>query len=702
MPYATRKTKQPSQTAEPHRGSPEPQEGGSAEKESALPAPPTPCVPPVSEAATPQRGCNDEARSRRRPDKEQITDILQRIPGVHSETFHKPKQRSGKKASDLCCQLPTVDAILPLMVEIFDRFIANERPRAGFEELVYASLGKLASPKLEALKAGFEGYRNLSPRLRDCLFTDRLANKIREDGVTPGEVIEAFIQEGLAYTGQVLFSHSKGVMGPGQVRMWDAVLPPTPNGSQQPRIFTGPWPWITAIRPDVGDYKEYGSKASYQTLFSTPTYTFQPYQIARDCQVSLNPNKPGELITQCVPQTPPPPSPGALFPNFCEGGEEYTYNGQCLQFPVVEPGATIGIRGFNFITNTVKVWFENRDIGLKMAVSGAPVYGDLETPVKDAQGHVIHDWRVSDTVVVTLPNEHPNQPGAPLPPGLYTVTIEVDNLLAAVYAGGVAPRLKTNALILQVEPDPNVRFHFWSEQGHCYEETDGLGSDEIWFDAWVAHLIPAAMPTGKHTLEPVKHIEFDRAAWDDMDSGEDAGGYSADLWNGSFNRGFMIAGLIGFEVDSEAAARDQIRDFGSAFVHYLESIWSGALAAEGAAASIAKMISLTLSQGLIALAVIAAILLIVGLAWAAWAPADRIAMDLITLNARAAWDLTSKNGQFPPVERYRFEEVKTSHNPRPKAPDTPSSVRYVAEHRYTTPEAGEDSDYGITFFLTRG
>ncbi|GAP08067.1 hypothetical protein ATHL_02967, partial [Anaerolinea thermolimosa] len=661
-----------------------------------------PCTPPASEVIAPQHDCNERGRPRRRPSKEQITDILKHIPGIHPEDFHKPKQRSGKKASDLCCDLPTADAILPLMVEIFDRFRAEDRPRAGFEEYVYAGLGKLDSQKLEALEAGFEGYRNLSPRLRDCLFSDHLARKIREDGVSPAEVIEAFIQEGLAYTGQVLFSHSKGVMGPGQVRMWDAVLPPTPNGSQQPRIFTGPWPWITAIRPDIGDYKEYGNRASYQTLFSTPPYTFQPYQIARDCQVSQNPNKPGELIARCVPQTPPPPPPGALFPSFCEGGEDYTYNGQCLQFPIVEPGATIGIRGFNFITSTVRVWFENKDTGLKISVDGAPVFGDLETPVKDEQGHVIHDWRVSDTVVVTLPNAHPNQPGAPLPPGLYTVTIEVDNILSAVYAGGVAPRLKTNALILQIEPDPNVHFHFWSEQGHCYEETDGLGSDEIWFDAWVAHLIPATTPTGKHTLQPVKHIEFDRAAWDDMDSGEDAGGYSADFWNGSFNRGFMVAGLIGFEVDSEAAARDQIRDFGSAFVHYLESIWSGALAAEGAAASIAKMISLTLTQGLIALAVIAAILLIVGLAWASWAPADRIAMDLITLNARAAWNLTSKNGQFPPVERYRFEEVTTSHNPRPKTTDTPSSVRYVTEHRYTTPEDGEDSDYGITFFLTRG
>ncbi|GIV65745.1 MAG: hypothetical protein KatS3mg047_0138 [Bellilinea sp.] len=108
-----------------------------------------------------------------------------------------------------------------------------------------------------------------------------------------------------------------------------------------------------------------------------------------------------------------------------------------------------------------------------------------------------------------------------------------------------------------------------------------------------------------------------------------------------------------------------------------------------------------LTQGLIVLAVVAALILIVGLFWAAWAPADRIAVDLITMDARKAWNLTSPKGQLPPVERYRFEEVSTSHNPKPKAPDTPATVRYVVEHRYVTPEDGEDSDYGVTFQLTR-
>src|SRR5262249_48734770 len=144
----------------------------------------------------------------------------------------------------------------------------------------------------------------------------------------------------------------------------------------------------------------------------------------------------------------------------------------------------------------------------------APVFGDLETPQKDDAGHVIADWTVRDMVVVTLPKEHPKIPGAPLPPGLYNVSIAVDNITSANYAGGVPARLTTNELILQLEPDPDIKFHIWSEHGHCYRETDGLGSDEIWFDAWVGNFSMDNPTIGQHTLDPVKHVEFNRNAWD--------------------------------------------------------------------------------------------------------------------------------------------------------------------------------------------
>jgi hypothetical protein len=53
--------------------------------------------------------------------------------------------------------------------------------------------------------------------------------------------------------------------------------------------------------------------------------------------------------------------------------------------------------------------------------------------------------------------------------------------------------------------------------------------------------------------------------------------------------GLAVVGLIGFEVDSESAARDQVNSFGEAFGHFWEAVWEGAVAVEGLAAAIAKI-----------------------------------------------------------------------------------------------------------------
>ncbi len=193
-------------------------------------SPENPCSPPMGETANPKADCRCGGRSRKTKEKEQITEILKRVPGVKVDDFRKPKQRPGTKADCLCCDLPTVDAIVPMMAELFYRFSKGDNPRAGYEEVIFAGLSRLNKKQLKALGEGFKGYENLSPRLRKCLFDERLADKVRGDGVQPADVIEAFILEGLAYTAQSLMSNSKGVKGPGQVRIWDAVLPPTPNG----------------------------------------------------------------------------------------------------------------------------------------------------------------------------------------------------------------------------------------------------------------------------------------------------------------------------------------------------------------------------------------------------------------------------------------------------------------------------------------
>jgi hypothetical protein len=628
---------------------------------------------------------------------EQLLEVLRRVPGLQLPDVHKPKRKPSQKAACLCGTLGIRDAVAPAMVALFDRFDAGENPRNEYEAGLFKALDKLSTKQQAALKDGFAAYRKLSKRLRECLFDDRLV-KPGEHGLNPSDIIEAIIGEGLSYLGQTLYSNSDGIVGPGLVRPWTVTLPVPPNGSGAPQTFVGPWPWLTALRPDPTAVQEFGSKVSFHTEPGGPPYPYQPWQIARDCTYST---PPAPMSVTCVPRTPPPPPPGSLFPNFCDGGEDYTLNGQCMQFAVSEPGATIALRGANFITPSVTVRFAHRTDPSVRADVPAMVFGDQKTPVTDAAGHPIIDWRVSDMAIVAVPKEHPASPGTPLPPGLYDVSVLVNNVTSAMYAGGVAPQLESNKVILQVDPDPTINFNFWTDHGHCYSETDGLGSDEIWWDAWVINF-KTASTTAAADLGPLNHIEFSRDPWDDMDSGEDAGGYSATLWNGAIGHGIVVAGLVGFEVDSEAAAREQLKDFGDSFAYYLGQVWSGAVAAEGTAAAIAKMVSLTLTQGLIALAVVAAVILIVGVFWASWAAADQIAIDIIAFNARQAWDLTAPVGQLPAQEHVEYgtdQELSTSHSPVGKHQDVPGAMVYDVENHYWSGE--EDSHYGLTFHLAR-
>ena len=76
-----------------------------------------------------------------------------------------------------------------------------------------------------------------------------------------------------------------------------------------------------------------------------------------------------------------------------------------------------------------------------------------------------------------------------------------------------------------------------------------------------------------------------------MDDGESAGAYSIDIWGPKpFEVGGVAAiGLVGFEVDSEDAAREQLQGFGNAWGYALKSVMSIALGASGTAGSIAEL-----------------------------------------------------------------------------------------------------------------
>lgn len=120
----------------------------------------------------------------------------------------------------------------------------------------------------------------------------------------------------------------------------------------------------------------------------------------------------------------------------------------------------------------------------------------------------------------------------------------VPNVLGIAIEGSIPADFVSNRMLLRVHPDPDILYRVFSDEGFCEEETDGVGSDEIWFDAYVAAIDPAKMLTEGPKL--AAQMAFDRGAWDDMDSGEAAGSFSVDFHNGKFPRGGVVAvGLMG-------------------------------------------------------------------------------------------------------------------------------------------------------------
>ncbi|HEX6014881.1 MAG TPA: hypothetical protein VFY87_24410, partial [Geminicoccaceae bacterium] len=377
---------------------------------------------------------------------EQLIELLGGIPGRGGRQPHKPKQRPARKVQALCDSLGIADAILPLLGVLWERHEAREAGRNGFEDKVEQIFGRSAKDDAKALSHAFEQYRKLRKGGKgECLFNDCLADAARSGPVERSWVAEEMLREGLKLAGQTVFRNSGGVMGPGQVRLWDNAVARGPNGSGA-TIYQGPWPWLTAIGPDLSSYEEYGNTESFRPE-PGGAHVWHNYQYAQECDFAPDPS--GKIVATCARQHPLPPSPGALF-SFCEGGQHYTKDNDCLRIPAQRPGGSIKLRGFNFITPTVKV---------RVSLVGDPsifreedciVWGDQVTPLKDPANHFIVDERVSDWVDFPLPSAHPKIPGAPLPAGLYEVVVKVPNVTNAVYDGATPPVLVSNKLLLRI------------------------------------------------------------------------------------------------------------------------------------------------------------------------------------------------------------------------------------------------------------
>jgi len=676
------------------------------------PAPaPRDCACPPTAAPVPQRPEPPETKPKDNDCCQQILDALRCIPGIDERCLRlrKPKTSPKLKITNLCGVLPIKERIVPILMLILRRQRAGHPAGNQFEAAMQAFLSNMAPDQFSALCAALDGYDALPAARRDCVFETRFDawpdDKPLDAAFFAKNLAGEFVALGRFFRHGPQANIFPGFGGP---RPWEQSLP-LPGEPGAFRKLTAPWPWICAISP-------IGHAAIDETGWYKNESSCQPGNLPRN---ATNIYHTHEFAWKCLPQGSgplkcdhvEPTSPGSGFGfGSCSGGIDYSTFDKgvgktvCLAIPQVDPGADVGLRGLNFLTKNAQVRFRKID----------------QPPFRDIPPQPLSDWQpdqttppgvatcsVRDFAYFTMPatvRDGPND--IPVPPGRYAIQLAVHNDLNIPVVPGESPPAEflSNEILIDLQPSPNQRYQILIDEAGCDEETDGLGSDEPWFRAITGTLAPVMADTALQ-FPVLGRVEIFSA--DDVDSGESINFPPASLFNDALGRKFLAIGIIGLEVDSESAARQQIDKFFDAFLDYFNqglvqiglatAIGGGGGGALLAAAFKVGSVSASLwIGGAVAAAIVAGAFL-----YAGWAPADPIAIDSMTLTGRELFDMTDINpGHVPQPSWNRVHQLRMSSESLGKQLAVGGQAAiYSEQRRYVS--TWESSRYRLTYRFKR-
>jgi hypothetical protein len=401
---------------------------------------------------------------------------------------------------------------------------------------------------------------------------------------------------------------------------------------------------------------------------------------------ALNPGDylPSELQQHCVPVVVNgvPQLSCEIQKGNCPGN--FLQDTTCLRVPDVRAGDGVVIEGVNFISIDSRVRLAGQAPSTVSREVDAFVFGDVDTPlteVVDGETRTIRDCRVHDRITFVVP--------ADLPPAIYSVQIAVPNVSGFPVFGDT---IVSNPQFIRVVPAPTSRFRIASETLTAREETSPafFGSDEVRVRIRAYPIIASLTD-----LTLGDEQAFDSPEFGDVDSG-DVRQMQAVL----FNQGGPIDGLVmtimGFEIDSEKAYRDQINSFTDAFLHYLKIALAGiaaSITAGAFAVGVKDLLKFALSHPIIL--AIAAVVLVVILILAAWAPADLLIEDSLGFTLSDLDALTNTDLPLPEIAQYVSQQgIKVTAVPLEKIP-----TQYRERREYRSDE--EDSRYEIVLRYNR-
>jgi len=399
---------------------------------------------------------------------------------------------------------------------------------------------------------------------------------------------------------------------------------------------------------------------------------------------ALNPGDylPSELEQHCVPivVNGAPQLDCEIQKGNCAGN--FLEDTTCLRVPNVRAGEGVVLEGVNFISIDSKVRLTGQAPSTVSRAVDAFVFGDLDTPLTDSQNQPIRDCRVHDRITFVVP--------ADLPPAVYSVQVAVPNVSGFPILGDP---IVSNSQFIRVAPSPTSRFRIASETLAARQETSpaSFGSDEVRVRIRAYPIIASLTD-----LTLGDEQAFDSPEFEDVDSG-DVRQMQAVLFEQSSPIDGLVMTIMGFEIDSEKAYREQINSFTDAFLHYLKITLAGIAAAISAGAftvGVKDLLKFALSHPII-LAIAVAVVLVVILILAAWAPADLLIEDALGFTLSDLDALTNTDLPLPEVAPYVSQQgIKVKATPLEKVP-----TQYRERREYVSDE--EDSRYEIVLRYNR-
>jgi hypothetical protein len=544
-------------------------------------------------------------------------------------------------------------AIAASVIHMMRRYTLGASPANELEASTFPIFDKISRDLLDCTLSAFDAApkKQLSQLVDDSLLLD--PSQPLDDSVLTKALSDEIVQR----IGILVFNDPQG-MGeerPGQMR----VAPP------EGEIFPS----------QVRICKINGLRTANWVPDLSPD-DWQPEEIQHECSVQI---VNGQPILDCEVQT-----------SNCPGNT--LSGGVCGRMLNVAYGDGILLEGVNYFSVDAKVRFSDPQTAETVRDVDTQVWGDVDTPVTDANGELINDCRVDDRLTFSVPDD--------LAPGIYWIQVVVPNTTSIP---GYGPELTSNTEFLNVVPSPTDRFEIVTEWINARQETSPAwwGSDEVGL-----HTMAAAWDTNMQLIDlpdftdpSYRPLAQDRR-FKDLESVDFDTGTHRDITRPVFQPDKPWLGMtlivLGDEIDSSSAYHHEVTSTWDNFINVVKEELPYIEKALGADAGyLAKNFNWWQVIGTaIGLAVLAGIDLLI--AW--WAPADPIIRDSIALSVNDFATLTSANAPAPDPTTYSAPDgIEVDINKT--IPPVKLPLEYHETRQYRC--ADQDSAYEIKYRFSR-